>query len=80
MYKHYRENSYQTLVVSRSHLNNRDEKYLENDDSSEANKILDYKSQEAENKFRVENTSRIKGYKLSFGANLDIVNYQNIIV
>lgn len=77
VYKHYRENSYQTFVVSRSHLNNQADKYLENDDSSEANKILDYKSKEAENKFRVENTSRIDGYKLTFGANLDFVNYRN---
>ncbi|WP_167616866.1 TonB-dependent receptor [Maribellus sediminis] len=77
VYKHYRENSYQTFVVSRSHLNNQADKYLENDDSSEANKILDYKSQEAENKLRFENTSRIDGYKLTFGANLDFVNYRN---
>ncbi|WP_340111916.1 TonB-dependent receptor [Maribellus mangrovi] len=77
VYKHYRDNSYQTFVVSRSHLNNQADKYLENDDSSEANKIIDYESQEVENKFRFENTSRIDGYKLNFGANLDLVNYQN---
>ncbi len=77
VYKHYRENSYQTLVVSRTHLNNMTDKYLENDNSSEANKILDYGSQESENKLRFENTSRFDGYKLNFGANLDFVNYTN---
>ena len=77
VYKHYRDNSYQTIVVSRSHLNNSTDKYLENDYSSEANKILDYNSLESENKIRVENTSRMDGYKLNFGANLDFVNYTN---
>ena len=77
VYKHYQGNSYQTLVFSRTDFNNGTEKYLENDFSSEANKILDYNSQEVENKIRLENTSRFKGYKLNFGANLDFVNYTN---
>ena len=33
VYKHFRERSYQTLVISRSHLNNGAHKYLDNDDS-----------------------------------------------
>ena len=77
VYKHFRENSYQTLVASRSHLNNNAYKYFENDDSSEANKILDYNSEEIENKFRIENTTRFGDYKLNFGANLDFVTYTN---
>nr|WP_321353791.1 TonB-dependent receptor [uncultured Draconibacterium sp.] len=77
VYKHYRDNSYQTFVTSRSHLNNNAYKYLDNDESSEENKILDYDSQETENKFRFENTSRLDGFKLNFGANLDFVSYKN---
>ncbi|WP_372652521.1 TonB-dependent receptor domain-containing protein [Draconibacterium sp.] len=77
VYKHYRDNSYQTFVASRSHLDNNAYKYLDNDKSSEENKILDYDSQEAENKFRFENTSRMDGFKLNFGANLDFVSYKN---
>lgn len=77
VYKHYRENSYQTFVVSRTFLNNSLEKYLDNDDSSEDNKILDYNSQEGENKFRFENTSRFNGFKLTVGAGLDFVKYTN---
>ncbi|WP_303925742.1 TonB-dependent receptor [Draconibacterium sediminis] len=77
VYKHYRDNSYQTFVASRSHLDNNAYKYLDNDESSEDNKILDYDSQEAENKFRFENTSRMDGFKLNFGANLDFVSYKN---
>jgi hypothetical protein len=77
VYKHFRENSFQTLVLSRSHLNNGAYKYFDNDDSSEENKILDYSSEEIENKLRVENTTRMDGYKLNFGANLDLVTYSN---
>jgi hypothetical protein len=77
VYKHFRDNSFQTLVLSRSHLNNGAYKYFDNDDSSEENKILDYSSEEIENKLRVENTTRMDGYKLNFGANLDLVTYTN---
>jgi hypothetical protein len=80
VYKHFRERSYQTLVLSRSHLNNGAYKYLDNDDSSEDNKTLDYSSQEAENKIRFENTTRLDGYKINAGVNLDIANYYNSTV
>ena len=77
VYKHYREKSYQTFVVSRSHLNNEAYKYFDNDDSSEDNKILDYSSQEIENKLRFENTARTNGFKLNYGVDLDFVTYKN---
>jgi hypothetical protein len=77
VYKHFRDNSFQTVVLSRSHLNNGAYKYFENDDSSEENKILDYSSEEIENKLRIENMSRIDGYKLNVGVNLDAVTYKN---
>ncbi|MDP3180192.1 MAG: TonB-dependent receptor, partial [Bacteroidota bacterium] len=77
VYKHFRENSYQTLVVSRSHLNNSIVKYLENDESSPENKILDYTSQELENKIRFEDNIRKNGFKLNLGANIDFSKYSN---
>jgi len=77
VYKHYEKHSFQTLVVSRSHFNNSSVKYLDNNDSSEANKTLDYSSQEAENKIRFENTSRFGKYKVNLGANIDFANYKN---
>lgn len=51
VYKHFEKHSFQTLVVSRSHFNNSAVKYLENDDSFEVNKILDYSSEEMETKY-----------------------------
>ena len=77
VYKHYRKNSYQTLAISRSHLNNDITKYLENDESSESNKILDYSSQEVENKIRFENNMRMDGFKANIGANIDFSRYSN---
>ncbi|PTN08966.1 TonB-dependent receptor [Mangrovibacterium marinum] len=77
VYKRYNEHGYQTFVVSRNHLNNEAEKYRDNNDSSEANKTIDYRSQEAENKLRYENLIRTGGTKLNFGANADFVRYTN---
>jgi hypothetical protein len=77
VYKHFRDNSFQTVVLSRSHLNNGAYKYFDNDDSSEENKILDYISEEIENKLRVENTTRLDGFKLNFGANINFTTYTN---
>lgn len=76
-YKHFYENSYLTLIASRNHLNNRAFKYKDNDESNPANKILDYVSQEIENKFRVEDTYRKNGYKINVGAGFENVTYTN---
>ncbi len=80
VYKHFREKGYHTLVASRSHLNNTSLKYLDNDDSTEANKTLDYKSEEIENKFRYENRILDGDIRISFGANLDLVTYTNTTI
>lgn len=77
VYKHFGANSYQTLAISRSHLNNDISKYLENDESSENNRILDYNSQEIENKIRYENNMRMDGFKANIGANLEFARYTN---
>jgi hypothetical protein len=77
VYKHFRQNSYQTFVVSRSHLNNTLTKYLDNNESSENNKILDYVSEEQENKIRFENNVRLSGFKANIGANVDFAKYTN---
>ena len=77
VYKHFRENSYQTVALSRSHLNNSIVKYLENDQSSASNKIIDYLSEEQENKIRFENNLRMDGFKANIGANLDFAKYTN---
>ncbi|MEL6635324.1 MAG: TonB-dependent receptor [Bacteroidota bacterium] len=77
VYKHYRDNGYYTFVVSRNMLDNRSFKYANNDESSEDNLLLDYNSQEIENKFRAEYTVRTNGYKFNYGINYEFASYNN---
>jgi len=77
VFKHYHKNGYVTVVGSRNMLNNTAVKYANNDESSEANLILDYASQEMENKIRLENTSRLNGYKIDAGIAYEYVRYTN---
>ena len=74
-YKKYRGSSYSTIVLSRNYLKNSTIKYPDNDDSKLP--LLDYVSKEIENKFRIENTNRIKGYKLNSGISLETAEYTN---
>ncbi|WP_421948815.1 TonB-dependent receptor [Phaeodactylibacter xiamenensis] len=75
VYKHYADNGFWTFVVSRNMLNNESEKYLDNDDSSEENLTLRYKSQEIENKLRVEHDIRFGDFKLNYGLGYQYVKY-----
>lgn len=77
VYKHYRETGYTTFVLSRNMLNNESFKYLNNDDSTEDNLILNYQSQEIENKLRIEDTSRKGPYKLNYGVAYELAKYNN---
>ena len=76
-YKHFFENSYLTLVVSRNQLHNRSYKFQNNDDSNPNNKILDYVSEEIENKIRLEDTYRNHGFKINYGGGFENVAYTN---
>ena len=75
-YVHYFSNSYMTVVLSRNMLNNEQYKYQNNIETPD-NKILDYVSQEIENKFRIEETRMWKGFKFNYGANFEYSKYNN---
>ena len=60
-YNHFREKSFQTIILSRNYLNNQALKYKNNNDLLENNLIFNYKSEEIENKFRFEHTYRNNG-------------------
>ncbi|MCF8237957.1 MAG: TonB-dependent receptor [Saprospiraceae bacterium] len=77
VYKHFTDQGYWTFVLSRNMLDNRANKYADNDNSSEDNKILDYESREIENKVRIENTTRIGDYKFNLGGGYEFVKYDN---
>ena len=76
VYKRYRDNSYDTWVLSRNYLNNTAYKYRDN--NSDDIRTLDYKSAEIENKFRFENTSRrFRNTKITSGVGFEYAKYTN---
>lgn len=75
-YKNFRKNGYTTLVISRNHLNNTSIKYQDNIENPEG-LILDYVSEEIENKLRLENTNRMNGWKLNYGLGFETATYTN---
>ncbi len=77
VYRHYAGIHVQSVVVSHSYLNNRNTKYLNNDESSADNLSLKLRSVEQETKFRIKNTSTFGNWKINFGANLDYSQYTN---
>lgn len=75
VYKHFGEKSYQTIAISRNMLNNRTYKYPENDESRP--KVIDYLSQEIENKIRFENSTRLGSFRLIYGLSGEFDKYNN---
>lgn len=75
-WQHFREHSFQTYVVSRNHLNNESVKYANNIEDPQ-NLILNYKSQEIENKFRFEHNYSRNGWKINAGAGYQFITYKN---
>ena len=75
-WKHFFEQSNLFVVASRSHLNNSATKYFRNIEIEE-NKLLDYQSEEIENKTRVEYNFRKESVKYNVGVGLDHVTYKN---
>lgn len=76
-YKHFFASSYFVLSASRNHLNNVNYKYKDNDDSSEANLLYDYISDEVENKMRFEYFANPSAISLNTGFNVETAHYYN---
>ncbi|MBX7139661.1 MAG: TonB-dependent receptor [Chitinophagales bacterium] len=77
VYKHFGKNNFITAVASRNMLNNESNKYENNDESSEANLLLNYQSQEIENKLRLENNWYRNNLKIYYGVAYEYVKYNN---
>ena len=75
-WRHFFSNSNLFFVMSRSHLNNTALKYLDYADVT-SQKILDYKSEEIENKTRLEYNFERNEYTINVGANLEDATYLN---
>jgi hypothetical protein len=73
---HFSKNSYQETVVSRNHLQNKSFKYQDNIQIPE-NLILDYVSEEIENKVRFEHHLDQNGWNVMAGVGYEHVLYKN---
>jgi hypothetical protein len=77
VWKHFRENGYDSWIVSRNYLNNYQYKY-ENNVVADSNKILDYLSGEGEIKARYERTIiGDHGFRATYGLGYEYGHYRN---
>lgn len=74
-YKYFGDQGFWTFVASRNMLNNRNIKYEDNIEAKGT--LLDYNSQEIENKLRLEYTGRQNGFKWNYGINYEYAKYTN---
>lgn len=71
----FAKKGYKNFVFSRNMLRNSAIKYKLNVET-DANRILDYNSDEIENKFRFESTSRQGNYKFNYGVSYQYAKYK----
>lgn len=77
VYKHYRDNGFDTWVLSRNYLNNSQYKF-QNNVEADTNKTLDYLSGEGEIKGRYERTILgEKGLRITYGTGMEYGHYRN---
>lgn len=78
VFRHFRGNGSDLVVLSRNYLNNTQYKYLNNDDSDPANLTFDYKSGEGDIRLRYERTVVWpNSLRLSYGAGTEMSRYRN---
>ncbi|OFY43503.1 MAG: hypothetical protein A2X18_06045 [Bacteroidetes bacterium GWF2_40_14] len=77
IYRHYYGNNTLNLYLSHSYLNNRNTKYKDNDESSEQNLSLKYRSIEQETKFRAENITKLSDFRITAGFGAEVPQYSN---
>ena len=77
IYRYFYGKNTLNLYLSHSYLNNRNTKYRDNDESSQSNLSLRYKSVEQESKFRFENITRMEDFRFTVGFGADLPQYSN---
>jgi hypothetical protein len=78
VYRHFRSNGSDMLVLSRNYLNNTQFKYLNNDDTNPDNLTYNYKSGEGDIRLRYESNAIYPGsFRISYGAGADMSRYRN---
>ncbi len=75
VYRRFRSNGSDFLVLSRNMLRNTAFKYPGNDESLD--RSLDYLSDEIENKFRAERNTRLGDYRINFGFGVEYARFNS---
>ncbi len=75
VYRRFRDNGFDRLVVSRNMLRNFSYKHPDNDESQP--RTFDYESDEIENKIRYERTTEMGKYRFIYGAGGEYAKYLN---
>jgi CarboxypepD_reg-like domain/TonB-dependent Receptor Plug Domain len=70
-------NGFWNLALSRTSFNNDIEKFEDNQNPTAANKTLDVVSAEVETKLRFDVNKNIAGWKLAYGASVQMADYTN---
>ncbi len=70
-------NGYWNLALSRNTLDNTADKFEDNQDPKETERTLRINSRETENKLRFDVTNNISGWKISYGAVIQYVDFDN---
>ena len=68
---------YWNLALSRNTLDNTVDKFEDNQDPKDIERTLKINSRETENKLRFDVTNNLNGWKLSYGAVLQLVDFDN---
>lgn len=76
-WRHAMNKGYWQFVLSRNHLDNRADKFENNDNSSESKRILGYRSVENENRLRYEINFNIGKIQLNAGTQMILTEYSN---
>lgn len=74
-YKKFTNSGFHRFVMSRNMLNNISYKFPDNNENLP--RILDYSSQEMENKLRYEYVTRVQGFKITYGVSGEFAKYTN---
>ena len=78
VYRHFRRNGSDMVVLSRNYLNNTQYKYLNNDESDPDNKTYDYQSGEGDIRLRYERTVVWPStFRVSYGGGTEMSRYRN---
>lgn len=72
-YKYFGDKGFWNVIASRNMINFAANKFAGNNENN--TRILDYTSQEIENKLRLEYTGRQKGFKWNYGVNYEFAKY-----